>query len=132
MRTTGLAPWVVFFLSILFLVLFPLQRPAAAGSIDEASFGLRFTAGISRVSRYADVSGMSGASAGSRWASSVNPAGSGWSPATGPSGIGVSAQYSGIFFDEGTAVHLGSLSTALGPEEPESTGSSPETSGNGS
>ncbi len=116
MRTTGLMSRVAVFTAILILVLLPHDRPARAGSIDNASFGLRFTAGITRVTRWADMAGMGGASAGSRWSSSINPAGSGWSPATGRKGVGTSLQYSGIFFDEGTDVHLMSLSAAFGPD----------------
>jgi hypothetical protein len=112
MRRSGLTPVLA-----AFLVAFSLSSlPARAGEIDDATFGQRMTGSISRLTRYADVSGMGGASAGSRWASSANPSGSGWSPAVGSQGIGTSLQYSGIFFDEGTDVHLLSASAAFETE----------------
>ncbi len=43
-----------------------------AVDLDDADFGLRFTAAITRFSRYPDVAGMGGASAGSRWPAGRN------------------------------------------------------------
>jgi opacity protein-like surface antigen len=119
MRTTGLTIWVSVLTTILLLVGLPGYRSARAGSIDDAAFSLRMTAATTSVDRWADVSGMGGASAGGKWPSAINPAGSGWSPGTGRKGVGTSPQYTGIFFGEGTKVHLLSLSGVFGPTNPD-------------
>ena len=84
-----------------------------AVDLDDADFGLRFTAAITRFSRYPDVAGMGGASAGSRWSSGINPASTGWSPPVGKRKWGIASQYSHIMFDNGTDVNILSGSAAF-------------------
>ncbi len=84
-----------------------------AVDLDDADFGLRFTAAITRFSRYPDVAGMGGASAGSRWSSGINPASTGWSPPVGKRKWGIASQYSHIMFDNGTDVNVLSGSAAF-------------------
>jgi hypothetical protein len=101
-------------LALVFAVFLLLPSPdLRAGEIDDAEFGLRLTAAISRFSRYPDVAGMGGASAGSRWSSSVNPASTGWSPPVGENGWGLSLQGSGVLLEEGTRLWLFSESVAV-------------------
>lgn len=94
------------------LLLAPVSR-LRAGEIEDAGFGLRLTAAISRFSRYPDVGGMGGASAGSRWSSAVNPASTGWSPPVGESDLGASLQYTQVLLEEGTRLHMLSESGAV-------------------
>jgi len=51
---------------------------AYADGLDNKDFSLRFPAALSRFSSYADVAATGGASAGSKWQSSVNPAATAW------------------------------------------------------
>lgn len=83
-----------------------------ADDLDNAPFGLRFQAALTRFSRYPDVAGVAGASAAAEWGSSANPAGSAWL-ALG----GVSPQYSLIAFDNGTDIHVGSVSYSTDTEQ---------------
>jgi hypothetical protein len=85
---------------------------ARAEDLEEKGFGLRFTAALSRFSRYPDSAGIGGAGGGSPWSSSPNPASSGMNPAVGPRRFGASAQYAHVFFDEGTDVDVVSVSGA--------------------
>jgi len=81
---------------------------AVAGDLDDAPFGLRLEAALSRFSRYPDIAGLGGASAAAPWGSSHNSASLAWEPMRG-----ASLQYSGILFDEGTAVHVLSQSASF-------------------
>jgi hypothetical protein len=90
------------------LALLLLAATAPASDLDDAPFGLRLQAALSRFSRYPDVAATGNASAGAPWGSSANPASLGWDPTRG-----ISVQYSSILFDEGTQVHVLSESLAL-------------------
>ena len=83
-----------------------------ADDLDDASFGLRFQAALTRFSRYPDVAGVAGASVAAEWGSSTNPAGLGWAPLEG-----VSSQYSLLGFDNGTDLHVFSVSYSADTEK---------------
>jgi opacity protein-like surface antigen len=88
-----------------------LAVPAArANDLDDAGFGIRFSAGLTRFSRYPDSAGIGGAGGGSPWSSSPNPASSGLNPAVGPRRLGFSAQYARVAFDQGQDVDVFSAS----------------------
>lgn len=69
-------------------------------------FSLRFPAAISRFSPYADVAAVGGASAASKWSSSVNPAATGWLGLTGKLRLSPCAQYVPVLFSNGTDLHV--------------------------
>jgi len=75
---------------------------------DDTSFSLRLPAALTRFSTYADVAGVGGSSAGSKWLSSVNPASTGWLADPNRTRKSLSAQYSGLCFSEGTKIHVSS------------------------
>jgi opacity protein-like surface antigen len=79
---------------------------AYADGFDDKDFSLRFPAALSRFSSYADVAATGGASAGSKWQSSVNPASIAWQSMTGRYHLSLSPQYSAIMFQEGTVLHV--------------------------
>lgn len=84
--------------------------PALADDLERKGFGLRFSAALTRFSRYPDSAGIGGAGGGSPWSSSPNPASSGMNPAVGPKRYGLSAQYAHVWFDEGQAIDVYSAS----------------------
>ena len=94
------------------LLLAVTAATAVADDIDDAGFGPRISGAISRFPRFADVAATL-ASAGSRYSSGNNPAGIGFNPAVGESGFGTSVQYAGLYTEEGTKVHVGSLSLVI-------------------
>lgn len=79
---------------------------AYAADYDEKDFSLRFPAALSRFSSYADVAATGGASAGSKWQSSSNPAALAWQSLTGTYRVSLNPQYSAIKFKEGTNLHV--------------------------
>ena len=79
---------------------------AYADGFDDKDFSLRFPAALSRFSSYADVAATGGASAGSKWQSSVNPASIAWQSIPGRYHLSLSPQYSAIMFQEGTVLHV--------------------------
>ena len=79
---------------------------AYADGFDDKDFSLRFPAALSRFSSYADVAATGGASAGSKWQSSVNPASIAWQSMPGRYHLSLSPQYSAIMFQEGTVLHV--------------------------
>jgi len=83
---------------------------ACAGDLEEKGFGLRFSAALTRFSRYPDSAGIGGAGGGSPWSSSPNPASSGMNPAVGPTRYGLSAQYAHAWFDAGQHIDVLSAS----------------------
>jgi hypothetical protein len=83
-----------------------LSGGAAAGEFDEFDFSLRFPAAISRFSTYADVAGVGGASAGSKFQSSINPAGTAWEPMPADTRFTASPQFTTLGFDEGTRLNV--------------------------
>jgi hypothetical protein len=79
---------------------------AQAGDFDQKELSLRLPAALSRFSPYGDVASVGGASAGSKWSSSVNPASSAWTPIPGNLHLSFSPQYSQVPFREGTRLHV--------------------------
>jgi hypothetical protein len=77
-----------------------------ADNPDEKCLSLRIPAAMSRFAPYADVAGVGGASAGSRWSSSVNPASTAWEPVPGDLHLSLSPQYSQIHFANDTTLHV--------------------------
>lgn len=90
----------------LFVALANLGHHAYAQGFDDKDFSLRFPAALSRFSSYADVAATGGASAGSRWQSSVNPASIAWQRIQARYKLSLSPQYSQILFQEGTVLHV--------------------------
>ena len=79
---------------------------SAYADMNDKDFSLRFPAALSRFSSYADVAAVGGASAGSKWQSSVNPASTGWQSMPGSYHLSLSPQYSSIIFQKGTVLHV--------------------------
>lgn len=79
---------------------------AYADGYEDKNFSLRFPAALSRFSSYADVAAVGGASAGSKWQSSVNPASTAWQNLPGSYRISLNPQYSAIMFEKGTNLHV--------------------------
>src|SRR5262245_29281307 len=77
-----------------------------ANDFEEFDFSLRFSAAISRFSPYADVAGAGGASAASKFQSSINPAGLAWEALPGDARFTASPQFSTLRFSEGTALNV--------------------------
>lgn len=77
-----------------------------AGDYDSKDFSLRLPAAISRFSSYGDVAGAGGASAASKWASSVNPASAAWLAIPTRFRISINPQYSAICFSNGSRFHV--------------------------
>ncbi len=73
-----------------------------AGDYDQ-DFTLRFPAAMSRFATYGDVAAVGGASAGSKWSSSVNPASLTWLDANNT--VCASQQYSRLWFGNGTGMN---------------------------
>jgi hypothetical protein len=91
---------------VYFVIVTGLGNLACAGGFDDKDFSLRFPAALSRFSSYADVAATGGASAGSKWQSSVNPAATGWQRIPGSYHLSLNPQYSAIMFQEGTVLHV--------------------------
>ena len=87
---------------------------APGSDFADEPFALRLPAALTRYSGYADVAGVGGASAGSPWGSSVNPAAVAWA-AHAP--LSVSPQLSAITFDRGTRLTVGAASLVFGSDE---------------
>ena len=75
-----------------------------AGDYKHKDFSLRFPAAMTRFSTYGDVAGVGGASAGSRWSSSINPAATAWLDVEGPMQMCASGQYAEVSFGCGLEV----------------------------
>ena len=86
---------------------------AAADDISQEALSLRLPAALTRFAPYGDVAGVGGASAGSKWSSSVNPASVAWEPDLR---LSVSPQYSNVHFEEHLSLHIAaeSLTADLG------------------
>jgi opacity protein-like surface antigen len=97
---------------VLFIALANSGNHALADGFDDQDFSLRFPAALSRFSSYADVAATGGASAGSKWGSSVNPASTAWQSLPGKYHLSLSPQYSQIVFQEGTVLHVMSESAS--------------------
>ncbi len=94
-----------------------LSQSAAADSYD-ADFALRLPAALTRFAGYADVAAVANTSAGSKWATSVNPASTGFLLASSQWKLGLTPQFSAIAFDEGSRIYI--ASEALTWESPRS------------
>jgi hypothetical protein len=94
----------------------------AAGAADpdfgDKDFSLRFPAAMSRFATYADVGAMGGASGGSRWSTSVNPASTAWEPMATDLRMSASAQYNHAAFSKGLVLHVASESLAWDAGKP--------------
>lgn len=90
----------------------------AAGLEDLAAidFSLRLPAALSKYSSYADVAGFGGASAGSPYATGINPASTAWiSDAAHP--FSVNPQWSQISFERGPTLRISTLAVGIGTPE---------------
>ena len=83
---------------------------ATAQGFDDKDLSLRLPAAFSRFATYADVAAVGGASAGSKWATSINPASLAWEPITTDLHLAASPQYDNIAFGSGTVLHVSSES----------------------
>lgn len=90
----------------LLITLTSLGNYVYGSGFDDKDFSLRFPAALSRFSSYADVAATGGASAGSKWSSSVNPASTAWQHLPSTYRISLNPQYSSIMFREGTVLHV--------------------------
>jgi len=97
-KKTGRAVAILLFYSTI------VAATASGRDLADVDFSLRFPATLARFSPYSDVAGVGGASAASRYASSVNPAAIGWP--SSPLPIAVSPQYSAILFNHGPTIHV--------------------------
>lgn len=79
--------------------------PAQAKDLGTVDFSLRLPAALSKFSPYSDVAGVGGASAGSQYQSSINPAATDWRPAQ-PYSLAPRVQYLAILFDRGATLHV--------------------------
>jgi hypothetical protein len=88
----------------------------AGGDYADKDFSLRFPAAMTRFATYGDVAGVGGASAGSKWSSSINPASTAWLEDP-PRKVSISQQYSHLFFGNGTnfRVPAESMTVDTGP-----------------
>jgi hypothetical protein len=92
-------------ISIVILISFH-SNDGHAGGFDNFDFSLRFPAALSRFSPYADVAGVGGASAASKWQSSINPAGMAWEAMPAGTHFTASPQFSTVGFDAGTRLNV--------------------------
>ncbi|MBI1370621.1 MAG: hypothetical protein GC162_18440 [Planctomycetes bacterium] len=90
-----------------------VARPASADDFDKIGFGLRLSSALSRFSSYADVASVGGASAGSQWSSSVNPASTDWKPIGDNKTVSFSPQFAAIAFDEGSNLYVTAQSLTI-------------------
>jgi len=80
---------------------------ARGENLSNVDFSLRLPAALSRFSPYSDVAGAGGASIGSPYKTSLNPAATDWDAAA-LYPFDVSPQYSAILFDRGLTLHVAS------------------------
>jgi opacity protein-like surface antigen len=90
----------------------------ASDKYRNPDFSLRFPAALTNFSTYGDVAGVGGASVGSRFSSSINPAAAAWPLKRGaPVEYSLSPQFIGISFTEGTRLGVGSVTLSAGRED---------------
>lgn len=82
------------------------RAAGAPEDFDDKPLSLRLPAALTRFASYADVAAAGGASAASKWSSSVNPASVGWEPLPEGARLALSPQYYNLAFDEGTRLHV--------------------------
>lgn len=110
---------------VIFLVGLAANAELRAGGVEDLAafdFGLRFPAALARFSSYADVAGVGGASAGSRYSTSTNPAATDWMRSA-EQPHSVSPQLSRIRFRNGPTLAVSALAggvstAALGSFQP--------------
>lgn len=85
---------------------------AHARDLSDIDLSLRLPAALAKFSPYSDVAALGGASAGSPYQSSVNPAATDWHE-TSPYTIGLSSQYQAIQFDRDLTLHVVAESATL-------------------
>ncbi len=85
---------------------------ARARDLSTVDFSLRLPAALSKFSPYSDVAGVGGASAGSQYQTSINPAATDWQPAQ-PYTVGISPQYQALVFSRGPTLHVAFESLTL-------------------
>jgi len=90
---------------------------ANAAAYGDKDLSLRLPAALSRFASYGDVAAVGGASAGSKWSSSINPAAVGWLRIPSRFGADLSPQYSMVCFDNGTKMHVGTASATFDLKE---------------
>lgn len=95
------------------LAVMSIASVSAAGEFEKTPFGLRLGAALSRFSSYADVAAVGGASSGSQWSSSNNPASTDWKVMAGGKTLSLSPQYALLSFAEGTNIHIFSQSATV-------------------
>ncbi len=88
-------------------------RLLRAGDYSQGNFGHRFSAALTRFSPYADVAAAGGASAGSKWFSSLNPASAAWNLKFNDRSLFLSPQYSLLCFSEGQKLHVATQSATI-------------------
>ena len=88
-----------------------------AGDYKDKDFSLRFPAGMTRFATYGDVAGVGGASAGSRWSSSINPAATAWLDVEGKLQACASTQFSKVWFDAGLEIDVLAESITVDADE---------------
>ena len=69
--------------------------------MEDKDLSLRFPAAMTRFATYGDVAGTGGASAGSKWGTSVNPASTAWLDIDSQHRMSLCPQYSLLHFDNG-------------------------------
>lgn len=90
----------------------------ASDKYRHPDFSLRFPAALTNFSTYGDVAGVGGASVGSRFSSSINPAAAAWPLKNGaPVEYSISPQFIGVAFTEGTRLAVGSATLSAGRED---------------
>jgi hypothetical protein len=94
-----------------------LTTPSYAGPYKNKDFTLRFSAALTRFANYGDVAGIGGASAGSKWSSSINPASTDWLDIEGALKTYVTGQYSKIWFKRGSEMNIWTESVSVDCEE---------------
>ena len=104
----GWSRWTAVWLAVGMLA----TEPAPGKDLAAVAFSLRLPAALSKFSPYNDVGGVGGASAGSQYQSSINPAATDWQPAK-PYSVAASAQYLSILFDQGSTLHIADEAATL-------------------
>lgn len=88
---------------------------ALAEDFGNFDFSLRLPAALARFSPYPDVAGVGGASAGSRYSTSTNPAATDWDRAL-EHPVSLSPQYSAIRFGTGPTLHIVTAAATINTE----------------
>jgi len=104
--TIRIPPIYIVHLLLALVAVFADSPLVNAGGFENYDLSLRLPAALSRFSPYSDVAGIGGASAGSRWSSSINPASTAWQNVPGDLHLDPSVQYSAILFDHGPTLNV--------------------------